>query len=130
MSDEVLDISSLKKATASLRDAMQQQEDQYVRDAAIQRFEYTFELAWKMLKRYLKMKMGIEEHTIKDVFRESAKVGLIDDPEVWFAYLKARNLTTHTYNEMTAEETYVVAKDFLKDVEAMLVELEKGLARS
>ena len=112
-------------AIQSLQRSLKQPKDEFTRDAVIQRFEYTFELSWKMLKRYLEMAGGVKEFNIKNIFREAGKQGLINDVEDWFAYLEARNLTSHTYNEDVAEETYQTAKKFAPDAAQLLKNLEK-----
>lgn len=61
----------------------------------------------------------------RNLFREAGRQGLIDDVLRWFAYHKARNLTSHTYNENTAEETFLVVKQFSTDVEKLFKKLEK-----
>ncbi len=51
---------------------------------------------------------------------------LIDDPEVWFEYRRMRNITSHTYDEATAEKVAGSTKSFLKDAKSLLESLEKG----
>ncbi|MEX2603982.1 MAG: nucleotidyltransferase substrate binding protein [Gracilimonas sp.] len=126
---EKLHIEPLEKAILSLEKALKVEPvTDIVRDASIQRFEYSFELSWKFMKRYLKEYAGIEEHQIKEIFRQSAKVGLIENPEHWFDYHKARNLTTHTYNEDIAKETFDYAKQFLRDALVFLQNINKLLS--
>ncbi len=117
------DLSSLKLALNSLKDVLKQDYNDYIRDAAIQRFEYTFELAWKAMKRTLKEE-GSEIGSPKQVFRSAFEAKLIDDLEQWFALLKERNLTVHTYNEETAKEVYESAKSFPKVVDQLIYNLE------
>lgn len=124
---QVLKLEPLRQAVVSLKTALAQPKDEFVRDAVIQRFEYTFELAWKALKRYLKWYSGIEEYNIKNLFREAAKEKLIGSVENWFVYHKARNLTSHTYDEATAEETYLIAERFAQDVTVLLNHLEQAI---
>lgn len=126
---EKLHIEPLEKAITSLQKALEVEPvDDIVRDAVIQRFEYSFELSWKFMKRYLNEFAGIEEHQIREIFRVSAKIGLINNPENWFNYHKARNLTSHTYNEETAEETFNYAKKFESDAVDYLQNLKKLLS--
>ncbi|MEO2089136.1 MAG: nucleotidyltransferase substrate binding protein [Gemmataceae bacterium] len=120
-----LNLEPLARAVDSLRDALAQPKNPYTRDASIQRFEYTFELCWKMLRRYLAAEAAVETFNLKDIFREAGRQGILADVEVWFTYLKGRNLTSHTYNEKTAEETYLIAAAFLPDAQALLDELRK-----
>ncbi|MEX0719193.1 MAG: nucleotidyltransferase substrate binding protein [Balneolaceae bacterium] len=123
-----LNTEPLEKAFHSLEIALAiTPHDEIVRDATIQRFEYSFELSWKFMKRYLKEFAGIEEHQIKEIFRNSAKIGLINNPENWIGYHKARNLTSHTYNEKIAEETYRFAISFSGDANYFLKQLKQRL---
>ena len=69
--------------------------------AAIQCFEFTYELAWKTMKRLLNER-GVEVNSPKTTFRAAAKEGWIDDPETWFVFQKARNMTSHTYDNDVA----------------------------
>ena len=72
-------------------------------DATIQRFEFTFELAWKLMKTILETE-GLEAISPKNVIREGATIGLIDDPQKWFGFLENRNLSVHTYKEEIAKK--------------------------
>ena len=128
MSDK-LNIKPLEKAIISLQKALEVVPvDDIVRDAVIQRFEYSFELSWKFMKRYLREFAGIDEYQIKEIFRQSAKVGLIDNPESGFNYHKARNLTSHTYNEDIAEEAFGYAQQFINDALDFLQNLKDQLS--
>lgn len=127
MKDTKLDLSTLQKAVYSLVRGIEQPKNEFTRDAVIQRFEYTFDLCWKIIKRYLKAEAGIEEFNIKNLFRLAAQHQLISDVDAWFSYHQTRNLTSHTYNELTAEETYQVAKKFCPDAQQLLLHLENAL---
>ncbi len=123
-----LNLSSLVKAMQSLKLALEQPKDEFIRDAVIQRFEYTYELCWKMLRRYLMEDIGPEEVnrlSRKDLFRVAADKGLIADPATWFIYHQARNETSHIYDEKKAEQTYQVATQFFTEAVALLSELEQ-----
>lgn len=76
------------------------------RDAAIQRFEYTFEAVWKTVQLYLRVHEGIEPGSPKGVARASLQVGLLDESETRTALAMTddRNLTAHTYNEELARQ--------------------------
>lgn len=79
--------------------------DDVVRDSAIQRFEFTFELAWKTLKRFLGME-GVEALTPREVLREAYAAGWIAEDERWIAMLNDRNLSSHLYDEESALEIF------------------------
>lgn len=132
-----LDLSSLEKAMASLEEAFETYDAQkatadlvsklVLRDGVIQRFEYTIELCWKMLKRHLEMS-GLEKvdtFGIKELFRVGFEQGLIEDPVPWFDYLKKRNLTSHTYDEETAQTVFSAARLFLPDAQHLLSKLQE-----
>jgi nucleotidyltransferase substrate binding protein (TIGR01987 family) len=59
----------------------------------------------------------------RELFREAARRGLIDDPEEWFSFQKARNLTSQNYDADKAEETYAAAKAFVPQARRLLDEL-------
>jgi len=88
-------------------------------DATIQRFEFTFELAWKLMNIILR-ENGIEAYGPKNTFREAAKLRLIDNPKIWFDFLKQRNLTVHTYKEEIARKVYKKAKEFIPYVKNLI----------
>jgi nucleotidyltransferase substrate binding protein (TIGR01987 family) len=100
--------SELQNAVKRLREAVAQPESDLVRDAVIQRFEFTFELVWKSLNLYLErqgLDCGGPRSTLKSAFTE----GLIDSPEeadVWLRVLEDRNLTCHAYDEALATRIY------------------------
>jgi len=70
----------------------------------IQGFEFTHELAWNLLKDYLEDKGIIGLIGSKDASRSAFKQGLIEEGEVWMDMIKARNLSSHTYNQEIAED--------------------------
>lgn len=71
----------------------------------IQSFEIVHELAWNLLKDYLEAVAGTTGLLgSKDTTREAFKRGLIEDGETWMEMIKARNKTSHIYDEATAEE--------------------------
>lgn len=102
-------------------------DDEELRDAVIQRFEFTMDLAWKLLQRYLK-EAGTPEHEIRtkrDLFREGARLGLLMNPASWFGYYEARNATSHAYNPEIAAQVYRSALQFIDDAIPLLNELKK-----
>ena len=80
-------------------------EDDLYLDATIQRFEFTFELAWKLMKAVLDYE-GIEATSPRSRIREAWKQHLIGDAEKWLDMQVKRNLSFHTYNEETAQDIY------------------------
>lgn len=127
-----LDLSSFEKAHASLQRVLERSrdvpDDEDIRDACIQRFEYTYELAFKMLKRQLEQELPSREELdqlpFKEVIRVGAERGLIAVPERWFDYRDKRNITSRTYDEEKAREVYSVLADFAADAADLLARLK------
>ncbi|MBP9673664.1 MAG: nucleotidyltransferase substrate binding protein [Bacteriovoracaceae bacterium] len=102
----------IDKALKQLTDSLQNLPlSDLERDGVIQRFEYTIELLWKVAKKVLQ-ENGIITVAPKEVIKEMANIGWINNPEEFLDYLKARNETSHSYEESKAQETYEVAKKF------------------
>jgi len=125
-------IDALKKAVAQFEKgvirSLDDPDDELIRDGVIQRFECTIDLTWKLLNRFLKHYIGIDESVIrtkKDIFREATKQNLICNVENWFAYYEARNQTSHDYNSKKAHEIYKTAQLFLIDIKKLLVRFEE-----
>lgn len=70
----------------------------------IQRFEFTHELAWNVLKDYFEYQGNIDITGSRDTTREAFNKGLIEDGEGWMEMIKSRNQSSHTYNEEIAKE--------------------------
>lgn len=119
-----IDLSAFKKALLSLEKALEcPPKNDLERDGAIQRFEYTFELAWKMAKRVLQ-EQGIVALSPKNIIRELGQQGWIDDVELWFAFLEARNTSSHTYEQKVAEKVFAAAKAFCREGQRLLHTLQ------
>lgn len=122
-----INVLPFERALKSLSEALKEQKNALIRDATIQRFEYTFELSWKLLRRYFKLNNNLDLFNVKDIFREAGKQGLIEKVEKWFEYLEARNLTSHTYDENIAEKVYEKAKEFEQGALLLLSQVKKIL---
>jgi nucleotidyltransferase substrate binding protein (TIGR01987 family) len=88
------------------------------RDAAIQRFEFTFELAWKALKDFYYDK-GVDLNSPKDVFRHAFASGDIQDETLWLHMLKDRNLTSHTYDESLACDVFAHLHSYVRALQTL-----------
>ncbi len=131
-----LDISPLEKAIASLEDALNRQRtvpaDDLVRDGCIQRFEYTYELSHKMLKRYLELSSpnpreydGIE---FQNLIRTGNERGLLkSDWRTWKNYREKRGTTSHTYDGAKAAEVFEIIPAFLLEARFLSERLKKAL---
>jgi len=123
MSDKLRNL--LRVLDAALRrfeGALAQPVNEFVRDSAIQRFEFTFELFWKCLKAYAE-ESGLEAYSPRDSVRTAFQLGLIQEHSDWFRMLEDRNLTSHTYNEVTAETIYAHLPAYLQLIRQAHAEL-------
>ncbi|MEK7495824.1 MAG: HI0074 family nucleotidyltransferase substrate-binding subunit [Patescibacteria group bacterium] len=118
----------LQKAFGRLKEAVILPSDVTInQDATIQRFEFTFELAWKLMQS-IEVENNINVYGVKTIIREAAKLGLIDDPVKWFDFLKDRNLSIHTYKEELAQKVYQSAKEFIPFVDKLILKAKNYLA--
>ena len=78
--------------------------DEMIKEGLIQRFEYTHELAWNVMKDFFEQEGNTTLMGSRSATREAFKKGIITDGENWMDMISSRNLTTHTYNEVVAEE--------------------------
>lgn len=83
----------------------QEDVDNLMKEGLIQRFEYTHELAWKVMKDYAEYQGYTEVRGSRDAFRQALQMGIIDDAG-WMESIEDRNLTSHNYDEEVAEEVY------------------------
>jgi len=74
------------------------------KQALIKTFEFSYELAWNVMKDYFEFQGNAAVTGSRDAIREAFQHGLIRDGEGWMAMLRNRNRTSHTYNEAVAEE--------------------------
>lgn len=96
---------SFKKSLTRLKEIITAPDTPANRDSTIQRFEFTYELAWKSIQKYLR-DQNVIALTPRDCFMEAFHIGLITDDERWLQMGKDRNMTVHTYNEFFAEQVY------------------------
>lgn len=99
--------SDFLKALERLKEALSEDlsKGDIVIDGTIQRFEFTFELGWKLIKRILSDN-GIEVGTPRLVIKEAFKEHILDDGEDWIWMLEDRNKTAHIYDKAQAMEIY------------------------
>jgi len=104
--EEILySLDKFREALNRLNEAIQLKDSPIIVDAVIQRFEFSFELAWKTLKRVL-IAEGIMVQTPRDVLKEAFKLGYLEDEELWLDMLSDRNSMSHTYSQTQALEVY------------------------
>lgn len=133
-----LDLTSLRDALAALDRSLNYLYSEIAKDnelreqfrnSAIQCFEFTHELAFKMLKRQLEQMSAdptrVDKMAYMDIVRSGAEAGLVTDVERFRVYREKRNITSHTYDEEKAEEIVEALNDFRGDVRYLLDQLEK-----
>jgi len=114
-----LQVEQLRKAVGTLEEMFSLELTAVTRDATIQRFEYTFELTWKVMQSRVLLE-GKEAPSPRQAIRTAGQVGLIEDVEKWLGFQTARNYTVHTYDESVADWVYVQARDFLPEVKKLV----------
>lgn len=128
-----LELSSFEKALASLDEALAEfdrTQSQFVKDACIQRFEYTYELAHKLLKRQLEAMSPnpseIDQMSFPDMIRSGAERGLLANGwDEWRRFRDARNATSHAYNEQKANEVFERIPGFRDEAAFLLARLQE-----
>lgn len=116
---ETVNVEPLLKAIKKFELFRQNLGTEQEQAGAIQAFEYCFELSWKIMKRLLEVR-GKIANSPKETYRMAALEGFIADPELWFDFLKKRNMTVHTYEEKEALEVVSVFSDFSRELHTFL----------
>ncbi len=103
-----------------------------LRAAAIQAFEFTYELSWKMLKRYLSLAepnpAEIETMSFAHLIRTGCDKGLLlSDLKQWNRYRQERGITSHTYDQAKAQEIFESIPGFLRDAKFLLAQLQSKI---
>jgi nucleotidyltransferase substrate binding protein (TIGR01987 family) len=124
----------LEKALATLKEAWTEYQkdvsNTFIRDSVIQRFEYTFELSHKLLRRFLSetesSRAEISEMLFNELIRLGCKRGLLlNDLETWDKYRKSRNLTSHNYDEFNADKIIVIIPVFIEEIDYELAKINE-----
>lgn len=119
-------LESLKVAIALLNQSFKNEPSntdlhKALRDSCIQRFEFCVELSWKTSIRVL----GLQIKSPNTAIREMARNNLIDDTQIWFDLLVARNKTSHTYDEDVAKEVLAITINSLPLFEDLYQKLKE-----
>ncbi|MGF1640347.1 MAG: nucleotidyltransferase substrate binding protein [Rhodospirillales bacterium] len=137
MTEPRLDIRSFEKAIDRLQEGLaryrQDTTDTQIRDGLIQRFEFTYELGHKMLKRYLEAASASPEQydamPFQDLIRSGNEHGLLlGDWPRWRTFREMRSKTSHTYNEEVACTVVNGIPDFLREAVYLRDQLRARLA--
>lgn len=137
MGDIPLDISSLEKALARLGEGLaryaQDTSDTQIRDGLVQRFEFTYELSHKMLRRYLEMVSAtpdaFDAMPFADLIRSGNEQGLLlSDWPRWRLFRDMRARTSHSYDEAVALQVVAEIPAYLAEATFLCQQLQARLA--
>jgi nucleotidyltransferase substrate binding protein (TIGR01987 family) len=137
MSDPSLDLTPLNKVLIRLSEGIARYErdttDTQIRDGLIQRFEFTYELSHKMLKRYLEQASATPEEYDRIPFQDLIRAGneqglLLGDWPQWKIYREMRAKTSHTYDEDVAREVVDQIPAFLEEATYLRDQIKSRLS--
>lgn len=117
-------IESLGQSLQRLEEVLQLPYSIVVRDAAVQRFEFTIELAWKSVQRTLRIEQIVCQSP-KQCLQQAFTQGWVEDQPQWLEMLEDRNLTVHTYHEETAQAVFQRLPGYLALLKNLYGHLEK-----
>lgn len=102
----------LVHATTRLKEALNEEPTELAIDGVLHRFEFTFELAWKVMKDKLEF-MGVIEKTgsPREVIKSAFQYNIIDDGEAWIEMMLSRNMLSHMYDEKQSRDIYSKIKN-------------------
>lgn len=130
----IIDLTVFEKVLNSLNEVIEvynsDKTNLITRDSMIQRFEYTYSLALKMIKRFFSQGAfvleNIEGMTFNEMIRQANKMGLLKtNLEKWDNFRQKRNLTSHTYDEEIAIKVVAIIEDFAKEAQYLLDKLRE-----
>ena len=133
---ETIDLTSFENAINSLEDVINvynsDKSNLYMRDSMIQRFEYTYSLSIKMIKRYFAQsafeKENLDGMTFYEMIRTANRMEILkSNLETWDEYRQKRNMTSHTYDENIAKDVVAIIPAFKDEAEFLLNRLKEKL---
>jgi nucleotidyltransferase substrate binding protein (TIGR01987 family) len=121
-------LENFSNALERLEEAVNKAQTELEIDGAIQRFEFTFEQAWKSLKKFLEDE-GIMCNSPKSCLKEAYAVGFIDNEQIWLNMLTDRNKSVHIYDMATSREIFKNIKRFyVKELKALKQKLAERMS--
>jgi nucleotidyltransferase substrate binding protein (TIGR01987 family) len=123
-----LKLKQFEKALLTLKDVLAQPKNQYIRDSAIKRFEYCFELFWKVLRIYFLTEKGEDYKSPKDAMRGLRVFDFLtpEETEKALKMVDDRNLSVHTYDELEVEQLYGRVFGYYGLMEGIYKKIEEG----
>lgn len=135
MQKGTLDISALENAENKLQEMLarykKEANDEAVRDSVIQRFEFTYSIALKTLRKYFIERAFILEEvnqmSFNEMIRTASQLNLIkSNLEKWTIYREMRNMTSHTYDEEIALQVVNIIPEFSDEVAYLITKLKES----
>lgn len=135
MQKGTLDISALENAETRLQEMLirykKESYDEAVRDSVIQRFEFTYSIVLKTLRKYFIERAFIVEDvnqmSFNEMIRTASQLNLIkSNLEKWTIYREMRNMTSHTYDEEVALQVVSIIPDFSDEVAYLIASLKES----
>jgi nucleotidyltransferase substrate binding protein (TIGR01987 family) len=123
-SDGPIRLQQLRRAVLRLREALALPDDSVVRDACIQRFEFTFETAWKGIQADA-LAEGVDCASPRSCLRSAFRIGILErDEPMWLKMVEDRNRTSHVYDEDLAQEIRAALPGYAELFRQLLSTLE------
>ena len=122
-------LKDFKEAGARLQEALARKKfEDLEKDGVIQRFEFTFELAWKTLKDYLEDQGVTDAASPKKVLQKAFQENILLDGQLWMEMLEDRNKLSHIYRREMSEDVFVNIKEkYAQALGDLVLVLEKEL---
>jgi nucleotidyltransferase substrate binding protein (TIGR01987 family) len=133
---ESISTDFLEKAISQLENGLEEynqgSQSDLLRDGVIQRFEYTYELAWKTVKRFLEVSLPslttIDQLSFPELIRTAWEQGLLKSSwNIWKTFRDARNQTSHAYDEKKANKVFSIVPQFLNEVKYLYQQLHQRI---
>lgn len=135
MQQGTFNIIALENAEKRLQEMLarynKEHEDEAVRDSVIQRFEFTYSIALKTLRKYFIERAFVLEEVNQMSFNEMIRTAsqlnlLVSNLEKWIVYREMRNMTSHTYDEEIALQVVSIIPDFSKEIAYLITRLKES----
>lgn len=135
MQQGTFNITALENAENRLQEMLarynKEHEDEAVRDSVIQRFEFTYSIALKTLRKYFIERAFVLEEVNQMSFNEMIRTAsqlnlLVSNLEKWTVYREMRNMTSHTYDEEIALQVVSIIPDFSKEIAYLITRLKES----
>ena len=135
MQQGTFNITALENAENRLQEMLarynKEHEDEAVRDSVIQRFEFTYSIALKTLRKYFIERAfvleAVNQMSFNEMIRTASQLNLlVSNLEKWIVYREMRNMTSHTYDEEIALQVVSIIPDFSKEIAYLITRLKES----